>query len=73
MAAHDDVFVVVTDLAVELAMHGVPFEQMDQRMRICEIVNCADLLDLFLCHGAQHVASDATEAVDSVIWHKLNF
>ena len=67
---HDDVFVVVTDLAVEFAVHRVPFEQMGERMRVGEIVDREDLLDLFLRHGAKDVAPDAPETVDSVIGHR---
>src|SRR5205814_10284864 len=65
--AHDDVLVIVTDLAVEFAVHRIPFEQMRQSMRVSEIVDGEDLLDLFLCHGAKDVASDAPETVDCVI------
>src|SRR6266480_5358922 len=61
---------IVTDLAVEFAMHRIPFEQMRQSMRVSEIVDGEDLLDLFLCHGAKDVASDAPETVDCVIGHK---
>jgi len=56
-----------TDLAVELAVHRIPFEQMRQSMRVSEIVDGEDLLDLFLRHGAKDVASDAPETVDCVI------
>ena len=39
-------------------------------MRVSEIIDGEDLLDLFLCHGAKDVASDATETVDCVVGHK---
>ena len=48
MATDDNIFVVVTDLAVELAVHRIPFEQMGQRMRVSEIVDREHALDLFL-------------------------
>ncbi len=39
-------------------------------MRVGEIVDCEDLLDLFLRHGAKDIAADAPETVDSEIWHR---
>jgi acyl-CoA thioesterase-1 len=39
-------------------------------MRISEVIDSDDLLDLFLRHGAKDVASDAPETVDCVIGHK---
>jgi hypothetical protein len=43
---------------------------MSQSFGVGEIVDCANALDLFLRHRAQDVATDASEAVDSVISHK---
>jgi acyl-CoA thioesterase I len=43
---------------------------MGQSMRISEIIDGEDLLDLFLRHGAKDVASDAPETVDCVVGHK---
>jgi hypothetical protein len=43
---------------------------MRESFGVGEIVDCADVLDLFLRHRAQDVATDASEAVDSVISHK---
>src|ERR1700730_18604447 len=68
--AYDDVFVVITNLTVEFAVHRIPFEQMRQSACVSEIVDGEDLLDLFLRHGAKDVASDAPETVDCVIGHK---
>ena len=51
-------------------MDRVPFEQMRERVRVGEIVDRANALDLFLRHGAQDVAPDAPEAVDCVVSHK---
>ena len=70
MTPHADVLIIVTDLAVELSVHRVPFKQMGERMCVSEIVDRANLLDLFLCHRAKHVAPDTTEPVDSVICHR---
>ena len=70
VAAHDDVFLVVTDFTVELAMDRVPFEEVGKRLRVGQIVNRANALDLFLRHRAQDVAADAPEAVDCVICHR---
>src|SRR4029434_10464967 len=70
VTAHDDVLVVVTDFAIEFAMHRIPFKQMGQSMRIREIIDGEDLLDLFLRHGAKDVASDAPKTVDCVVGHK---
>jgi hypothetical protein len=39
-------------------------------MRVSEIVDGEDLLELFLRHGAKDVASDAPETVDCVSGHK---
>ena len=44
----DNIFVIVADFAVELAVHRIPFEQMGQRMRVSEIVDREHALDLFL-------------------------
>ena len=70
MAADDDILVVVTDLAVEFAVHRVPFKEMGKRARVSEVVNRANALDLFLRHGAKHVAPNTTEPVDSEICHR---
>jgi hypothetical protein len=40
-------------------------------VRVSEIVDRENALDLLLRHGAQHVAPDAAETVDSVISHKF--
>ena len=69
MPADDDVLIIVADLAVKFPMDRVPFEKVSQRMGVSEIVNRADLRDLILRHGAQHVAPDAAEAVDAEICH----
>src|SRR5438874_5959880 len=71
--ADDDVLVVVTYLAVELAMNRVPFKQMREGARVGEIINRANALHLFLCHGAQDIASNSPETINSVISHKLKF
>ena len=70
MTAHDDVLFVEADFAVELSMDRVPFEKMRESLGVGEIVDCADVLDLFLRHRTQDVATNAPEAVDSVISHK---
>ena len=70
MATHDNVLIVVTDLAVEFAMHRVPLEQMRERMRVGEIVDRADFLNVFLRHGPQNIATDAPETVNAVICHR---
>jgi hypothetical protein len=43
---------------------------MRERFGVGKIVDCANALDLLLRHRAQDVATDAPEAVDSVISHK---
>ena len=48
VTAHDDILVVVTDLAVEFAVHRIPFEQMCQRMCVREIVYREHPLQLLL-------------------------
>jgi hypothetical protein len=70
VAPDNDVLVIVTDLAVEFAVHGIPFEQMGQCVGVSKIVYRANALDLFLLHRAKNVAPDATESVDSVICHR---
>src|ERR1039457_6520436 len=55
VATHDNVLIVVTDLAVEFAMHRVPLEQMRERMRVGEIVDRADFLNVFLRHSPQNI------------------
>src|SRR5439155_26189438 len=68
--AHNDVLFVESGIAVEPAMGRVPFEEMSESFSGGEIIACADVLDLFLRHRPQDVATDASEAVDSVISHK---
>jgi hypothetical protein len=46
---------------------------MGQGMGVGEIVNSANAFHVALRHGAKHVASDAPEAVDAVICHKITF
>ncbi len=58
------------NLSVEFAVHRIPLEQMRQGMRVGEIVNRENALDLFLWHGAKDVAPDAPETVDSKISHR---
>ena len=70
VTAHNDVLFVESDFAVEPAMDRVPFEEMSESFSVGEIIDCADVLDLFLRHRPQDVATDASEAVDSVISHK---
>ena len=43
---------------------------MRQGMRIGEIVDREDLLDLFLRHRAKDIASDAPKTVNCVIGHR---
>ena len=52
MATHDDILVIVANLAVELSMDRVPFQKMRERVRIGEIVDRADAFDILLRHGA---------------------
>ena len=68
--AHDDVFLVIADLAVEFPVDRVPFEQVGKRFCVGEIVDCAHSLHLFLRHGAEHVAPDPAEAIDCVVSHR---
>ena len=70
LAAHDDVLVVVTDLAVEFPVNRIPFQKMREGVSVGEIVDRADLRDLVLRHGAQDVAPDAAEAVNAEVCHK---
>ena len=51
-------------------MDRVPFEEMSESFSVGEIIDCADVLDLFLRHRPQDVATDASEAIDSIISHK---
>src|SRR5439155_22940891 len=73
VAADDDVLFVEADFAVEFAMDRVPLEKMRECFGVGEIVDCANVADLFLRHRAQDVATDASEAVDSVISHKKSY
>jgi hypothetical protein len=43
---------------------------MSQSVRVSEIVDRDNALDLFLRHGAKHVAPDAPETIDSEISHR---
>ena len=70
VSAHDDVLVVVADFAVEFSVDRVPLQQMREGVGVGEIVDAFDALDIFLRHGAQDVAPDAAEAVDSIVGHK---
>lgn len=70
VATHDDVFGIVTNLAIEFAVNRVPFEQVRDGSCVREIVDGGDAFDVALFHRAQDVASDSAEAVDSVIGHR---
>src|SRR5205823_14082865 len=70
VAAYDDILVIVSDFAVEFAVHRIPFQQMSEGVRVSEIIDGEDLLDLFLRHGAKDVASDAPETVNCVVGHR---
>src|SRR6202022_3530225 len=72
VTANNDVLLVESDFALEPAMDRVPLEEMSESFSVGEIIDCADALDLFLRHRAQDVATDASEAVDSIISHKKN-
>jgi hypothetical protein len=43
---------------------------MSEGVRVSEIIDGEDLLDLFLRHRAKDVASDAPETVDCVVGHR---
>ena len=43
---------------------------MGQSMRVGQIIDGEDLLDLFLRHGAKDIASDAPETVNCVVGHR---
>ena len=76
MTANDNVLLVVIDFAVEFPMDRVPFQQMRERLSVGKIIDRAHVFDLLLRHRTEHVATDPSEAVDSVISHKqegLNF
>src|SRR6266567_1130643 len=62
-------FLGVTNLAIEFPVDRIPFEQVRERFGVGEIVDRAHPLDLFLRHSAEHVAPDATEAIDCVVSH----
>ena len=70
VAAHDDVFGVVADLAVEFAVDGVPLQQVREGVGVGQVVDGDDAFDVALLHRAQDVAPDAAEAVDAVICHR---
>ena len=71
MTAHDDVLLVVADLAVEAAMHAVPLKQVGEGLGVSQVVDGGEVFDLGLAHGAQDIASDAAESVDSEFRHGL--
>src|SRR5579864_4745718 len=70
VAAHDDVLLIVADLAVEFTVDRVPLEQVGECFRFSNVVDRLNALDLFLAHGAQNVPTNASEAVDSEVSHK---
>ena len=70
MPADDDVLRVVSDLAIETAVDAVPFQEVREGFGVREIIDGGDLFDLRLAHGAQDVAPDAAEAIDSDSWHE---
>ena len=61
MAAHDDILLVVADLAVETTVGAIPFQQVGEGRGVRQIVDGDNLLDLGLGHGAQDVASNASK------------
>ena len=48
VTAHDDVLLVVTDLAVEFPVDRIPFQQMRERVGVGQIVDRADAFDVAL-------------------------
>src|ERR1700748_336280 len=66
MAANDDIFRIETDFAVELAVDRVPFQKVRERMRVGEIIDRGDALNIALVHRAEDVAPDSAEAIDTV-------
>ena len=71
MPPDDDVLLVVPDFAVETPVDAVPFEQVGEGLGVGQVVDGGDVFDLGLAHGAENVAPDAAEAVDSEFWHIL--
>ena len=61
-----EVHVAVRDLALEPAMHRVVTQHVGQVVRFEQVVDADDFDVVEILHrGAQHVASDASEAVDA--------
>ncbi len=71
VTAHDDEFFVVSNFTLELALGGVVLEQMGECVVVGKVVDGNDVAKFFVAHGAQNVASDASESVDGVFRHNV--
>ena len=72
MTTNDDEFVVVGDFTVEFALRGVVFQQVSKGVVVGKVVDGNDVAKFFVAHGAQNVASDASESVDGVFRHMID-
>ena len=66
LAVDDDVLLVVGDLSVQTTHDGVKLEEVGESLDVGEVVDGDDLeVDSLLQSGAEEVAADAAEAVDT--------
>ena len=66
LAVDDDAVVIVGDFTVETAEDGVVLEQVSEGLVVRQVVDRHDLeVRLLLEGGAEEVAADTTEAVDT--------
>ena len=71
VAVHNEVVTIDLDGAVELALRGVVLKQVSGGSDGGKVVDGNNLLKLSLGHGAKHVATNATETVNSVFSHNM--
>ncbi len=71
VAVHNKVVTINLDGALELALRGVILKQVSSGSDGGKVVNSNNLLELGLGHGAKHIATNATETVNSVFSHSI--
>ena len=66
LAVDDDALIIVGNLTVETAKDGVVLEQVSESLVVRQVVDGDDFkVRLLLEGGAEEVAADTTEAVDT--------
>ena len=69
VAVHGDGLLIILNRSGEATRSGVILKQVRQSLVVSEVVDRDDLLELFIGHRAQDIASDPSKSVNSVGCH----